>query len=300
MVVNYNKVCSDHIARRQKPPPPPSNMTPDRVQLCKEFIKSGDASTAAMEHTDERKINARYSMRASQEKTGKSTLFVTHAMDTKFSFQLVMLYQHTPNGPWEEKVLYCPSVEAIERMKSRYPGLEAHSYEMWSHEFLIDGLLAFDMKEQRPYKGGGIVLFVRRIEDLTDEQGKGTNHGHMNLTLYGHNRFRMRMQQPGAAAALAAFIDFVICSSIPWSTIGYDVANTCTDCGAQLVMDEEELVEARKVKNKKLVEDPQILRCDTCDTLVGAKTKCRQAVVKQLQDLLFTGDLDDPAVVRNL
>jgi hypothetical protein len=199
-----------------------------------------------------------------------------------------------------DKVIYRPSVESMERMKSRYPGLEGFSYEIWNHDFFIDGLLGFDMKQQRPYKGGGIVSFVKSLAKLVDEQGKGTLHGHMTLTLYGHNRFRLRMQQPGASEGLSAFIDFIICSSIPWNTIGYDVASTCKDCGCKLDMDEVQRQEAQKVKDKKILDDPQILRCDKCDTLVGAKTKCREAVIAQMQTLGMNLDLTDASSVADL
>ena len=171
-----------------------------------------------------------------------------------------MLVQHTANGPWEEVPLYQPSAEATERMLQRFPGLNGLNYEFWLHNFFIDGLLAFDMIQQRPYKGGGILGFVKSVNALSDSQWRRDNHTHLNITLYGHNRFKLRMQQPGAAKELADYIDSVICASIPWNAVGLAVASECSECGTTLTMDEEMRKEAMKVVAKTITEDPQILR----------------------------------------
>ena len=63
---------------------------------------------------------------------------------------------------------------------------------LMSHTYRF--LLGWDMVQQRPYKGGGILGYVRTFA-RTDQQSRLTLHGHLVVFLNGHNNLYEKLQQ---------------------------------------------------------------------------------------------------------
>jgi hypothetical protein len=112
-------------------------------------------------------------------------------------------------------------------------------------------------------KEGGLFGHPRAFFMAIEEQGRLSLHDHILIWLHGHDKMRMRLQQPGGVDEMQKYLDAAITNYLPVPKEREHEMMTChsrTGCTASLGPHPSNFREAHKY-NHHMGDDPLILQC---------------------------------------